>query len=276
MERLKEVKKFLRPSQSESSRGPTQSHLSHLLLLLSLTMLIQWCCLLLLTPILFRVQALSCDEVTQYRWPRSNPTMCCNKCPPGEYLKTRCEKNQQTRCEPCGEGYYMDSYNFEMTCRLCTDCAKENMKYNQFCTAERDAECVCYSSTRQRQCVDLSESVLCVCVHSAYLFHSHQQTHTCMWMGLVFINCLLFLDCREELSGIQPVHGGGGGANAGPGGVRRKDGVAGRSLREMDGIQADRFRSAVEWGDIMSVYQSLDMPLCFKQMHTAKVGVESS
>lgn len=34
-----------------------------------------------------------------------------------------------------------------------------------------------------RHCVDHSESVLCV--HSAYLFHSHQQTHTSMWMDHV-------------------------------------------------------------------------------------------
>ncbi|KAL7887424.1 hypothetical protein AOLI_G00051450 [Acnodon oligacanthus] len=214
-------------------------------LLTNSQMLIQWCCLLLLTTVLSRVQALVCDENTEYRWPRINPTMCCNKCLPGEYLMVRCSQNQETQCGPCGEGYYMDRYSFEMTCRLCTDCAKENMKYNQTCTPTRNAECDCksgykcigerYFSTLQRQCVDLSESVLYVCVHSAYLFHSHQQTHTCMWMGLVFINCLLFLDRQEELSGIQPVHRGGGGVNAGPGGVRRKDGVAGRSLREMDG-----------------------------------------
>ncbi|XP_017555986.1 tumor necrosis factor receptor superfamily member 6 [Pygocentrus nattereri] len=122
-------------------------------------MLIQWCCVLLLTPILSRVQALACDEATQYEWPRNKPTVCCNKCLPGEYLKERCEQNQNTRCGACGEGYYMDRYNFEMTCRLCTDCAKENMKYNQTCTKTRDAECECKSGykcsgERCESCVD--------------------------------------------------------------------------------------------------------------------------
>ncbi|KAL7874306.1 hypothetical protein SRHO_G00052760 [Serrasalmus rhombeus] len=108
-------------------------------------MLIQWCCVLLLTPILSRVQALACDEATEYGWPRNKPTLCCNKCLPGEYLMVRCEQGQKTRCGACGEGYYMDRYNFEMTCRLCTDCAKENMKYKQTCTKTRDAECECKS-----------------------------------------------------------------------------------------------------------------------------------
>ncbi len=46
-----------------------------------------------------------------------------------------------------------------------------------------------FLSTSSRYNVDLGESVLrvCVCVRSAHLFPSHQQTYTTMWMDLANI-----------------------------------------------------------------------------------------
>ncbi|XP_036440434.1 tumor necrosis factor receptor superfamily member 5 isoform X3 [Colossoma macropomum] len=108
-------------------------------------MLIQWCCLLLLTPFLSLAKPLFCDGDTEYEWPRTDPTMCCKKCPPGEYLTSRCTQERETQCEPCGDDYYTDTYNFQLTCFLCTDCTKENMKYNQTCTPTRNAVCDCKS-----------------------------------------------------------------------------------------------------------------------------------
>ncbi|KAF3856209.1 hypothetical protein F7725_016932, partial [Dissostichus mawsoni] len=67
---------------------------------------------------------------------------CCNKCPPGTYMKNYCTKVQQTVCRPCKEGFYSDKYHSFDRCEECRSCLYE---YAEKCQNTTNANCSCHN-----------------------------------------------------------------------------------------------------------------------------------
>ncbi|XP_029358768.1 tumor necrosis factor receptor superfamily member 18 [Echeneis naucrates] len=65
---------------------------------------------------------------------------CCDKCPPGTYLKAFCTEHNQTLCNPCEEGYFSDAYTFFDRCEKCQSCSQQ---YVEKCTLTTNAKCSC-------------------------------------------------------------------------------------------------------------------------------------
>ncbi|XP_062259702.1 tumor necrosis factor receptor superfamily member 18 isoform X2 [Platichthys flesus] len=71
-----------------------------------------------------------------------NDGLCCDKCPPGEYMKEFCNADTKTVCSPCPEGYYSDHFNLFDRCEKCQSCPHE---YDEKCTPTTNAKCSCRS-----------------------------------------------------------------------------------------------------------------------------------
>ncbi|KAK5872587.1 hypothetical protein PBY51_013271 [Eleginops maclovinus] len=83
------------------------------------------------------VQATSCGE-RQHKVDER----CCNKCPPGSYMKDICTETQQTVCRPCKEGFYSHQYNMFDRCEECRSCQHD---YAEKCNTTTNANCSCRS-----------------------------------------------------------------------------------------------------------------------------------
>ncbi|KAG8505524.1 Tumor necrosis factor receptor superfamily member 4 [Galemys pyrenaicus] len=46
---------------------------------------------------------------------------CCNECPPGSGMESRCFGNKDSVCQPCQSGFYNEAYNY-VKCKPCTQC----------------------------------------------------------------------------------------------------------------------------------------------------------
>ncbi|KAM3615071.1 uncharacterized protein V6R79_022878 [Siganus canaliculatus] len=86
------------------------------------------------------VLSIECSK-TQYAFPVDNPTSCCNKCLPGEYLVRR--SSCVAECKPCDAERYNDAYNVKQTCEFCDSCNNKNMEYQSRCNATHNAVCRC-------------------------------------------------------------------------------------------------------------------------------------
>ncbi|XP_039885985.1 tumor necrosis factor receptor superfamily member 1A [Simochromis diagramma] len=80
---------------------------------------------------------------TQYSWPYISPTFCCEKCPAGEFMARRSQKNCDHKCEPCEVGKYTAGYNTAMNCEFCNSCSKPNMEVKTECSATHNTVCTC-------------------------------------------------------------------------------------------------------------------------------------
>ncbi|XP_044203680.1 tumor necrosis factor receptor superfamily member 18 isoform X1 [Thunnus albacares] len=67
---------------------------------------------------------------------------CCDKCPPGTYMKQFCSDQQQTVCSPCEDGFFSDTYNVFDRCEECRSCPQD---YAEKCTPTTNANCSCFS-----------------------------------------------------------------------------------------------------------------------------------
>ncbi|XP_053700154.1 tumor necrosis factor receptor superfamily member 23 [Synchiropus splendidus] len=88
------------------------------------------------------VSSLTCLP-NQYLWPQKSPSLCCDKCPPGQRMLRRSETTCLIQCEACTTGLYTDKYNTEMSCSVCRRCNKPNMEYGSQCSSTRGAVCTC-------------------------------------------------------------------------------------------------------------------------------------
>ncbi|XP_066539198.1 tumor necrosis factor receptor superfamily member 1B [Hoplias malabaricus] len=104
-------------------------------------MWIQSCCALLLTQFIFVTGTLVCDNDTHYNW--TGARQCCKKCQPGEFMLQRCSEKDETQCKPCGTDYYIDYYNVERSCEMCSRCTKMNMIKIKECTSKSNTVCGC-------------------------------------------------------------------------------------------------------------------------------------
>ncbi|XP_033994453.1 tumor necrosis factor receptor superfamily member 6-like [Trematomus bernacchii] len=83
------------------------------------------------------VHAAGCEE--RQRWVDGR---CCDKCPPGTYMKNHCTEEQKTVCRPCKEGFYSDQYNMFDRCEECRSCLYE---YAEKCQSTTNANCSCHN-----------------------------------------------------------------------------------------------------------------------------------
>ncbi|MED6244503.1 hypothetical protein ATANTOWER_013658 [Ataeniobius toweri] len=104
-------------------------------------------------PFLSSGLAIHCNE-TQYKWPIDEPTLCCNKCPPGYYYSSRSETTCDIKCEPCLGERYMDTYNLETSCNICDVCRRAaNFEIASSCKTTHNTVCKCRAGHR---CKDVS------------------------------------------------------------------------------------------------------------------------
>ncbi|XP_017284419.1 tumor necrosis factor receptor superfamily member 6 [Kryptolebias marmoratus] len=70
---------------------------------------------------------------------------CC-MCPPGQRVTKDCEvKPNDTKCDFCELGTYLDQPNSQTTCERCTSCDQlnANLEVEETCTSYRNAKCRC-------------------------------------------------------------------------------------------------------------------------------------
>ncbi|XP_022602409.1 tumor necrosis factor receptor superfamily member 21-like [Seriola dumerili] len=65
---------------------------------------------------------------------------CCDKCPPGKYVKEFCTEHKKTLCSPCNDGFFSNQYSIFDRCEECQSCP---YGYAEKCTPITDAKCSC-------------------------------------------------------------------------------------------------------------------------------------
>ncbi|KAK5861779.1 hypothetical protein PBY51_017229 [Eleginops maclovinus] len=93
------------------------------------------------------VFSLQCND-TQYAWPVDQPTLCCNKCQPGQRMRQRSPVTCENKCGPCATNRYTDTYTVMYDCEVCDKCNKPNMEYSSNCTTTHNAVCRCKAGYR--------------------------------------------------------------------------------------------------------------------------------
>ncbi|XP_060913997.1 tumor necrosis factor receptor superfamily member 14-like [Labrus mixtus] len=67
---------------------------------------------------------------------------CCPMCPIGTRVKTDCEEDKSTSCQPCREGTFMNKMNGFKLCFPCRECgAGSALKMKTSCTIRSDTVC---------------------------------------------------------------------------------------------------------------------------------------
>uniref|UniRef100_A0A3Q3F7A6 TNFR-Cys domain-containing protein n=1 Tax=Labrus bergylta TaxID=56723 RepID=A0A3Q3F7A6_9LABR len=67
---------------------------------------------------------------------------CCPMCPIGNRVKTDCEEDKSTSCQPCTEGTFMNKMNGLKKCLSCRECgAGSGLKMKTSCTIRSDTVC---------------------------------------------------------------------------------------------------------------------------------------
>ncbi|XP_065817060.1 tumor necrosis factor receptor superfamily member 14 isoform X2 [Labrus bergylta] len=67
---------------------------------------------------------------------------CCPMCPIGTRVKTDCEEDKSTSCQPCTEGTFMNKMNGLKKCLSCRECgAGSGLKMKTSCTIRSDTVC---------------------------------------------------------------------------------------------------------------------------------------
>nr|XP_015193445.1 PREDICTED: tumor necrosis factor receptor superfamily member 5-like [Lepisosteus oculatus] len=70
--------------------------------------------------------------------------VCCSKCKPGYFARSRCTADTDTQCQSCRPGTYIDLPNYASQCRGCRSCRTEvQLVTRSPCTSTQDTECVC-------------------------------------------------------------------------------------------------------------------------------------
>ncbi|KAM7028786.1 tumor necrosis factor receptor superfamily member 10B isoform 2-T2 [Acridotheres tristis] len=73
--------------------------------------------------------------------------LSCQKCPAGTYLAEECkEQNSSSKCEPCGDGEYMEYPNAFSSCQECSKCREDQVQLSP-CQPTRNTVCACKDGT---------------------------------------------------------------------------------------------------------------------------------
>uniref|UniRef100_G1SPC6 Tumor necrosis factor receptor superfamily member 5 n=2 Tax=Oryctolagus cuniculus TaxID=9986 RepID=G1SPC6_RABIT len=69
---------------------------------------------------------------------------CCNLCPPGERLENECVDGTNTKCLPCSNGEFLDTWNRETRCHQHKYCDPNlGLQVQREGTSETDTTCTC-------------------------------------------------------------------------------------------------------------------------------------
>ncbi|CAN9512077.1 unnamed protein product [Ophioblennius macclurei] len=75
-----------------------------------------------------------------------NSNLCCKKCRPGQMLKHKCNETTDSQCVDCGQGLYLNNWNYYNKCFRCAECKEDKgLEYAQTCSPTTNAKCVCQS-----------------------------------------------------------------------------------------------------------------------------------
>ncbi|WPR21671.1 secreted TNF-receptor-like protein [Vaccinia virus Lister] len=101
----------------------------------------------------------ACDE-GEYLDKRHN--QCCNRCPPGEFAKVRCNGNDNTKCERCPPHTYTTIPNYSNGCHQCRKCPTGSFDKVK-CTGTQNSKCSClpgwYCATDSSQTEDCRDCI---------------------------------------------------------------------------------------------------------------------
>nr|XP_029138593.1 tumor necrosis factor receptor superfamily member 14-like [Labrus bergylta] len=67
---------------------------------------------------------------------------CCPMCPSGNRVKTDCEEDKSTSCQPCTEGTFMNKMNGLKKCLSCRECGASKLMFMLFLLTS-DSSCCC-------------------------------------------------------------------------------------------------------------------------------------
>lgn len=82
------------------------------------------------------------DGTTYTRTLQSGAKVVCNRCRPGEYLRSHCTDTRPTECRPCKGGFYTEYWNYIPECLPC-DLCELNQEETQPCTRFQNRLCQC-------------------------------------------------------------------------------------------------------------------------------------
>ncbi|XP_041656133.1 tumor necrosis factor receptor superfamily member 14-like isoform X2 [Cheilinus undulatus] len=98
-----------------------------------------WSIMLLM---IFMMNALLGRTLTCHRTEYLFGNECCPMCPVGNRVKTDCEEDKSTSCQPCSEGTFMNKLNGLKSCLPCSWCeADSGLKIKSACTESSDTVC---------------------------------------------------------------------------------------------------------------------------------------
>ncbi|XP_051895168.1 tumor necrosis factor receptor superfamily member 5-like isoform X2 [Pristis pectinata] len=121
-------------------------------------------CYLLLLGILLNVcpgTCLTCKD-NEYRWVINSEEGCCPKCPPGQYLKKRCESfKDKAECETCQNGEFTDRWNTYGSCAPCRTCLEaQGFQVEKECNKTSNVKCSCrpgYTPDTSKICMKICD-----------------------------------------------------------------------------------------------------------------------
>ncbi|XP_056376968.1 tumor necrosis factor receptor superfamily member 11A [Hyla sarda] len=105
--------------------------------------------------------SLKCDPEKQYE----HHGQCCNKCPPGTFMKAKCTPFANTTCHPCGPNGYMSVWNEDLSCTLFMVCdAGKALRISFKGNSTYPRECECFDGyhfdTKLELCLENSKCPL--------------------------------------------------------------------------------------------------------------------
>ncbi|XP_074500206.1 tumor necrosis factor receptor superfamily member 1B [Sebastes fasciatus] len=70
--------------------------------------------------------------------------LCCKKCLPGQHLTQECSETNESVCEQCLAGLYMESWNYAQNCFKCPTCKQiKGLQEALSCSSSTKSKCVC-------------------------------------------------------------------------------------------------------------------------------------
>ncbi|KAM3928470.1 tumor necrosis factor receptor superfamily member 11A [Leptodactylus fuscus] len=137
----------------------------------------------------------TCNKDKQYM----HQGRCCDKCPPGTHMKSRCTATANTTCIPCGPNEYMSFWNEDLTCTLfmvCDSGKALRMSYPGNSTYPRECECTegYHFEPKQELCVENTKclagfgvqspvqpnkNTVCIPCPAGYYSNSSSKTDAC-------------------------------------------------------------------------------------------------
>ncbi|XP_010866882.1 tumor necrosis factor receptor superfamily member 11B [Esox lucius] len=82
------------------------------------------------------------DQTFQKDYPHSGPSLVCDQCPPGTYLRAPCSSSQKSDCAKCPDGSFTELWNSITKCLRCSMC-DVNQVVTKECSSSNNCQCEC-------------------------------------------------------------------------------------------------------------------------------------